>query len=115
MLIGLVAMIIFGPRKIPELAKTIGKVMTEFRRSTDDFKKTWEREAGFNEGENSIETGLNKMLGRNEEVTVPKNENLSKPEVKKMSREDFDKSFPREKINEPEKIGEILTDKSNWL
>lgn len=115
MLIGLVAMIIFGPRKIPELAKTIGKVMTEFRRSTDDFKKTWEREAGFNEGESSIETGLNKMLGRTEEVTVPKNENLSKPEVKKISQEDFEKSFPKEKINVPEKIGENLTDKSNWL
>ncbi len=72
MLIGLVAMIIFGPRKIPELAKTIGKVMTEFRRSTDDFKKTWEREAGFNEGENGIGLSLNKMLGNNEELQFRK-------------------------------------------
>ena len=115
MLIGLVAMIIFGPRKIPELAKTIGKVMTEFRRSTDDFKKTWEREAGFNEGENGIGISLNKMLGNNEQVTVPKSENLSKPEIKKMSQEDFEKSIPKEKLDVPEKKSENLTDKSNWL
>lgn len=44
-LIGIVALIIFGPRKLPQMAKTVGKTMADFRRATNEFKETWEREA----------------------------------------------------------------------
>lgn len=33
-----VALIILGPSKLPELAKTLGRGIREFRRATDDFK-----------------------------------------------------------------------------
>lgn len=38
-LILLVALIVLGPKKLPEMAKTIGKALGEFQRATDDFKK----------------------------------------------------------------------------
>ena len=44
LLIGLVALIFLGPRKLPQLARKFGKVMNEFRRTTSEFKQTWERE-----------------------------------------------------------------------
>jgi TatA/E family protein of Tat protein translocase len=44
MLIFVLALLIFGPKKLPELGKTIGKAMTEFRRASSDFKSTWDRE-----------------------------------------------------------------------
>ena len=68
MLIGVIALIVFGPRKIPELARTLGKVMTEFRRSTDDFKKTWEREAGLEPGTGSIENRVDSFLGNKPKI-----------------------------------------------
>jgi sec-independent protein translocase protein TatB len=39
-----VALVIFGPRKLPELARSLGKSLNEFKRASDDFKRTWERE-----------------------------------------------------------------------
>lgn len=36
----LVALLIFGPRKLPEIGKSIGKGLAEFKRASDDLKKT---------------------------------------------------------------------------
>ncbi len=41
-IIFLVALIVFGPEKLPELARNFGKVMAEFRRATGDLKSTFE-------------------------------------------------------------------------
>lgn len=38
----IVALIVFGPEKIPELARNLGKVMAEFRRATSDLRSTFE-------------------------------------------------------------------------
>jgi sec-independent protein translocase protein TatB len=38
----IVALVIFGPEKIPELARNLGKVMAEFRRATGDLRNTFE-------------------------------------------------------------------------
>jgi TatA/E family protein of Tat protein translocase len=38
----IVALVVFGPEKIPELARNLGKVMAEFRRVTGDLRSTFE-------------------------------------------------------------------------
>lgn len=43
----IVALIFFGPRKLPQLARTMGKGLSEFRKASDDFKRTWEREVAL--------------------------------------------------------------------
>ena len=43
-LILVVALIVFGPRKLPELGKSLGQALAQFRRASDDFKRTWEQE-----------------------------------------------------------------------
>ena len=42
-----IAMIFFGPRKLPQLARSMGKGLAEFRKASDDFKRTWEREVAL--------------------------------------------------------------------
>ena len=39
-----IALIVFGPRKLPELGKTLGKSLAQFRRASEDFKRQWEDE-----------------------------------------------------------------------
>jgi TatA/E family protein of Tat protein translocase len=41
-IIFVVALIVFGPEKLPELARNLGKVMAEFRRATGDLRSTFE-------------------------------------------------------------------------
>ncbi len=38
------ALIIFGPKKLPELGRTFGKGMAEFRRASNELKSTFQRE-----------------------------------------------------------------------
>ena len=46
------ALLIFGPKKLPELGKTVGKALTEFRRASSELKATWDREMSSMEREN---------------------------------------------------------------
>jgi len=43
-LIFVVALIVFGPRKLPEIGKSLGRMMSEFRRASNDFRSTIESE-----------------------------------------------------------------------
>lgn len=49
MLIFVVALLVFGPRKLPEIGRTLGKALGEFRKATDDLKNTIEREVQVEE------------------------------------------------------------------
>jgi Tat protein translocase TatB subunit len=48
-LVGIIALIFLGPRKLPEIARKIGKITAEFRGTANEFKETWQREVDFEE------------------------------------------------------------------
>jgi TatA/E family protein of Tat protein translocase len=49
LLIFIVALIVFGPRKLPEIGRTLGKALGEFKKATDELKNTIEREVRVEE------------------------------------------------------------------
>ena len=40
----LVVLVVFGPKKLPELARSFGKLMAEFRKASNDFRNAFEEE-----------------------------------------------------------------------
>ena len=50
-----IALIIFGPRKLPELGKSLGKSIAEFKRASNELKSTLEEEIRLEETRSSLE------------------------------------------------------------
>ncbi|HEV7844126.1 MAG TPA: twin-arginine translocase TatA/TatE family subunit [Pyrinomonadaceae bacterium] len=47
LIILIAALILFGPRKLPQLSRQLGKSLGEFKRASEDFKRTWEKEVNM--------------------------------------------------------------------
>ena len=40
----IVAMLVFGPRKLPDLGRSLGKGLAEFKKASNELKRTWDEE-----------------------------------------------------------------------
>ena len=56
------ALIFFGPRKLPQLSRQLGKSLSEFRRASDDFKRTWEREVNLESFDKGTEPDMGNSI-----------------------------------------------------
>jgi TatA/E family protein of Tat protein translocase len=79
MIIFLIALLVFGPKKLPELGKSLGKGLKEFRRATDDLKSTWQEqmkdvERSVEEVKTTVNEAANEIkpeLDFNSQLTTP--------------------------------------------
>lgn len=110
-LIGVVGLIILGPRKLPQLAKTIGKTMADFRKITGEFKSTWEKEV-------EEDSKLMRTFASDPEMDSPtikpiEQPSLVAPQVKELNPADIERLFPQKNgAIEAEKTEETQTEKS---
>lgn len=125
LLIGLVALIFFGPRKLPEFARTLGKWRNEFRKTTDDFKQTWEKEvsAELNQFKSDVEkigneANVTTFFDESSENAIGQTINVEAkalaPEIKEVSQEDF-KELISSKAVKSEETEKVVAEKRNWL
>jgi TatA/E family protein of Tat protein translocase len=49
LLIFVVALLLFGPRKMPQIGRSLGRAIGEFRRASNEFKRTIEDEVAADE------------------------------------------------------------------
>lgn len=71
LIIFLIALLVFGPKKLPQLGKAIGRALAEFRRASNEFQRSLteldkEIEKEIDKDEEKIEKKLNendKLLG----------------------------------------------------
>jgi TatA/E family protein of Tat protein translocase len=51
-----IALIIFGPRKLPELGRSLGRSLSEFKRASNELKNTLEEEIRIEEQREATKT-----------------------------------------------------------
>jgi sec-independent protein translocase protein TatA len=54
-IIFVIALIIFGPRKLPELGRSLGKSLAEFKRASNELKSTLEEEIRLEEQQQKLD------------------------------------------------------------
>ena len=131
LLIGIVALIFLGPRRMPEMARKIGKMMADFRSATNEFKQTWEREVNFEEESKALRdldepetygsspypvSRENSILNAELEPESPKA--IAPPEIKAVDPSVFhDLQSPSTDLEQPEHKHAVVdvNDKRNWL
>ena len=59
------ALVFFGPRKLPQISRSLGKNLADFRRASEDFKRTWEKEVNLEESTAPALAGTASPLGEN--------------------------------------------------
>ncbi len=65
-LIFVVALLVFGPKKLPEIGRSIGKGLAEFKKASDDLKKTIEQE--IEQGKNEVSSVRERLAEVQESV-----------------------------------------------
>ena len=121
-LVGMIALIVFGPRKLPQMMRKAGSMMRELRSVSDDFKSTWASEVRAAENDIKELTDVSELKDMASDMTngeTPKPDNVIAPEssilpeVREVSEEDFKKL-----VEEKKKISKVdvtEADKETWL
>ncbi len=76
-LILVVALIVFGPKKLPDIGKSLGRMMAEFRKASNEFKRTIENEVEADKLRESMKIELPRL----DEVTSPGPPTEPKPDM----------------------------------
>jgi len=108
----------FGPRKLPQLSRSLGKSLAEFRKASEDFKRTWEREVAL---ESARENGVN-----NNTAGTPESSNMQEslispvPAEQIIARDSLSaQEFPGEQVDFPTSPNDTASPESltkrEWL
>ena len=77
-----IALIVIGPNKLPDLAKSLGKGLAEFKKASEDFQRNVQEEARKEEVEQLIK---NKQAAEAEHAAAEATKDAVKPEESKKS------------------------------
>jgi TatA/E family protein of Tat protein translocase len=66
-----IALIIFGPRKLPELGKSLGRSLNEFKKASTDLQNTLEQEIKLEEQKEQAEKTRTREAEREAAAEVP--------------------------------------------
>lgn len=105
LIIGAIALIVFGPNKLPELARAFGRAMREFKKATDEVKESFEAETrDLEEIKSAIaeENVLGDLAGEISNLEEPSPETVTAEEVVQEATAQKEISSAEEILTSPE-------------
>ena len=103
-----IALLIFGPKKLPEVSKSLGRAIREFRRTSDEIKDKIEQEIQASEFK-EIKDELKKDITQDIYKEVSEEKEEIKDEPKKDTPQDIDKEVPEEKEEKKDEEGQKIS------
>ncbi|NOZ13021.1 MAG: twin-arginine translocase subunit TatB [Acidobacteria bacterium] len=91
-LIFVIALIVFGPDKLPSVARTVGKVVRDLKKTTDELSETIQREIGLDDIQSSLDLpaevrrNMRNMVLPPDEVARRRKEKLKEIEERQAKR-----------------------------
>ena len=99
-IIMVIALIVIGPKKLPELARALGKGMAEFRKATHELKESLDLDEEIQEVKNDL---VDSVSGLEESLDIEETESV---EEKKPQYKDFDEVIESYEKNKNEPVSE---------
>ena len=87
LMILVIALIIFGPRKLPELGRTLGQSLAHFRRASEDFKRQWEEEVDLEQRQLSAPPAPVEPAGNIAEASAQQEETQTQEWIQELNQE----------------------------
>ncbi len=114
-IIFIIALIIFGPRKLPDLGKTIGKGLAEFKKASNELKQTWEDEVRLDKEKETMNEIIEDVKKDASVLTAESKDIMKDASVPAAESKDImkDASVPAAESTEPAKSDKSAGSKEN--
>lgn len=108
-----IALIVIGPKKLPDLAKTLGRAMGEFKRSAQDFKRSIDVETTVKDMKDIVDPkidleGIIKDTNTKDETSKPDTDSRAEDALNKTANNVTDDSPKDEKPDEKDNTSENI-------
>ena len=78
LMILVIALVVLGPKRLPEIAKSLARAINEFKKATDDIKESFEKEARSIRDE-ALDAAKIDLTAKPEPSKMPYPEKVEKP------------------------------------
>lgn len=97
-----IALIVIGPKKLPDLARALGKGMAEFRKATQDLKDSFDMDEDFQEAKEDLVDSIS-SLESPQESGLPSSEEKTDPGTESRRPDSPEKGATEKSELPPEK------------
>ena len=102
-IIMVIALIVIGPSKLPDLAKALGKGMAEFRKATQEIKNSLDMDEDIQEVKKDL---VDSISGFDEPIDLPEPDEAEKPKYNDFDEALADYEKSKEETETPAQDGE---------